>query len=181
MRSETRVYNTPYVVNSINLIGYPLFFEISDETTLADAPINVRLPPRQAPADSDHHRTLFPCTMMLWLIISTSGIIAATYGILSMKPDNIPEPQRTVNVVNVIFPSDIPMSLCPMKSIMPRFSRAPTRIKRPAKKNMVTHSISAKYFSGFLPLITRNKAAPLMATIVGLIWMILWSKNPAMT
>ena len=44
----------PRLKNCMNVISCPNFLLISDSTTLADAPMSVPLPPRQAPKDSAH-------------------------------------------------------------------------------------------------------------------------------
>src|SRR5216683_2565009 len=67
---------------------------------LAEAPMSVPLPPRQAPSDSAHHSG-----MMCWgpprcgAICLISGIIAATNGMLSTIAESTAEPQRMATAV----------------------------------------------------------------------------------
>ena len=63
-----------------------------DTTTLADAPMIVRFPPRQAPKASDHHSEsgAIPESTSCW----TTGIAVAVYGMLSMMADAPAENHR---------------------------------------------------------------------------------------
>src|SRR4030095_466112 len=69
-------------------------------TRFADAPINVPLPPRQAPSDSAHHSGSSaaspPSEGPIALI---SGSIVATNGMLSMNADRTADAQRITSVV----------------------------------------------------------------------------------
>jgi len=81
-------------INSKKLIFWLNFFAIPTETMLAEAPIIVRLPPRQAPSESAHQRILLGIGFDS-KINRTIGIIVIVKGILSRKPDTMPETHST--------------------------------------------------------------------------------------
>ncbi len=63
-------------------MGYPFFAAMPATITLADAPIKVPLPPKQAPRASDH-QTGSILAPEIALISWSRGIMVATTGILS--------------------------------------------------------------------------------------------------
>jgi len=86
------------LINSRKLTLCPNFFEIPTVTILADAPSIVRFPPKQAPRTNAHQRILFgmgfDCCMKL-----TIGIMAMVKGILSKKPEAIPDTHNTISTM----------------------------------------------------------------------------------
>ena len=85
----------PNFMNSKNEMLTPAFFAIPMDTILAEAPIMVILPPKQAPNANAHQSCSFKTKIELKgsasFMISIIGIIVIVNGILSKKPDAIPE------------------------------------------------------------------------------------------
>ena len=77
---DCKVTKAPYFVNRMKLIFLPDFEAIPAATTLAEAPTNVPLPPRQAPKDKDHHKAYL-------MFSQTSGVAFICEEILFIKPE----------------------------------------------------------------------------------------------
>ena len=101
-------------------------------TTLAEAPIRVKLPPKSAPRASAHHkgRTSASESPSAWARSCITGIMVAVKGMLSTIP--------------------LAMALPHITSIAVRVGEPPTPIrisastKSPTKKSSVGHSTSRK-------------------------------------
>ena len=93
-------------------------------TTLAEAPINVPLPPKQAPSDKAHHTGIMtsrpPTDSSIDLII---GIMVATNGMLSITLERIAELHKIKYVIAVRLP---PVS---SKNQLPRARSTPVSSK----------------------------------------------------
>ena len=76
----------------------PDFFAIPIVTILAEAPIMVILPPRHAPS-ANAHQSKFWNSGFDPFIISIIGIMVIVKGILSKKPENIPETHCTTSTL----------------------------------------------------------------------------------
>ena len=116
------------LVKPANVTGRPAFSAMLATTMLADAPISVPLPPRQAPRERDHHsglRSVTPPSLPgSWI----SGIIVATKGILSTKADARADSQRISRPVEKTAPPVNSSDCLAIASIMPTCSSAPTII-----------------------------------------------------
>src|SRR2546421_12499446 len=99
----------PLRVNSQNEMEYPDRSAMPIITMLALEPTAVRLPPKSPPSASDHHNTLWCswCGMdePRWVTI---GVIVATYGTLSIRPDASIDTHRISMVVNKALPPVAP-------------------------------------------------------------------------
>jgi hypothetical protein len=82
----------PYFVNCQKLIGLPDFSAMPSTMTLAEAPTAVTLPPRSAPRASAHHNTCDCRVPSAATSSATTGLIVATYGMLSTMADRIADP-----------------------------------------------------------------------------------------
>ena len=77
------------------LIGWPLRLAMPATITLAEAPISVPLPPKQAPSDRAHQTGIIASRPPIAGSIDFSiGIIVATKGILSIAAETIADTQR---------------------------------------------------------------------------------------
>ena len=77
------------------LIGCPLRLAIPATITLADAPISVPLPPKQAPSDRAHHTGIIASRPPIAGSMDFNiGIIVATKGILSIAAETMADTQR---------------------------------------------------------------------------------------
>ena len=90
MNNEINDIIDPNFMNSIKEILTPAFFAIPIDTIFADAPIIVIFPPKQAPR-ANAHQSKFCNRGLDSLIISMIGIIVIVNGILSRKPEAMPE------------------------------------------------------------------------------------------
>src|SRR5262245_41895515 len=101
----------------ISIIGKPYFRKVMKRkemparsampatVRLAEAPMSVPLPPRQAPSDSDHQSGSRPSgPPNVGAMFLTIGIMVATKGMLSMIADRIAEAQRTAMAVTARSP-----------------------------------------------------------------------------
>ncbi len=132
--------------------------------TLAEAPMRVPLPPRQAPRARDHHTgsILVPA---IALISWSMGIMVATKGILSMKAEAMADNHKIRYAVISSCPPVRFTAHSAKALITPVDFNPPTKVKRPTKKNMVGHSTCSKISSGSSLLISINSMAPIMATV----------------
>src|SRR5688572_13205290 len=95
----TAVTTRPYLVNCQNVIGVPARSAMPRTTTLAEAPMAVALPPRSAPRARAHQSTWDWLVLPLLLTMSaTTGLVVATYGMLSMIADSTVEPHSSTIV-----------------------------------------------------------------------------------
>ena len=80
----------------MNVIGYPLRFDMPVRTTFADAPMIVPLPPKHAPIDTAHQsgQTSIPYADMVWI----SGISVATNGMLSSTAEQSADTHRITSM-----------------------------------------------------------------------------------
>src|SRR5690606_24984595 len=104
------------------LIGCPERPAMPTTTTLAEAPIAVALPPRHEPSASDHHtgcrtgacsvesgRLLgspAPSWRTTFAMSSTSGLIVATYGMLSTTAESPADAHSSVKAVVFMLSGD---------------------------------------------------------------------------
>src|SRR5918997_4518661 len=106
-------------------------------TRLAEAPISVKLPPRQAPKESDHHRgsTVAASYPRFSASCSITGTIVAVNGMLSTTPEAKPLPHITIMAVPAreSEPEASDSATSPMK---PVDSKAPTITKSPTKNRI---------------------------------------------
>ena len=138
MATVRSMIGKPCLKKPMNVISCPYFLLMSESTTLAEAPMSVPLPPRQAPSDSAHHRAVpsRPSASSAKMI----GIIVATNGMLSRKLEMTAEPISTASMVTNRLPPVMSMRPCASMAITPVSDMAPTMMNRPAKKHSVVHS-----------------------------------------
>src|SRR5882724_3550746 len=80
--------------------GMPARSAMPATVRLAEAPISVPLPPRQAPSDSDHHSGSSPSgPPKVGAMLLITGIMVATKGMLSMMADSRAEAHRMTRAV----------------------------------------------------------------------------------
>src|SRR5438094_812176 len=112
---------------------------------LAEAPISVPLPPRQAPNDRAHHSGA-NCSgpPRCGANSRISGIIAATNGMLSTMAERTADPQRIAMAVAVGSCPVAAISCCAAMLSSPAASMPCTMTNSPRKKKIVIQSTSAK-------------------------------------
>lgn len=94
-----------HIINFKKFIGRPSLAAIPATITLAEAPINVPLPPKQAPKDSAHHTGIIASLPPKLISMAFKvGIIVATKGILSTMAENRAETPKMVKVLLCISP-----------------------------------------------------------------------------
>ena len=135
---------------------------------MALAPISVPLPPRQAPKDNAHQsgsRLVIPIAPISLII----GISVATKGMLSINAEAIALSHKISIVEAVTFPDVIFIASAAIALITPVSTKPPTKINKPTKKKIASHSkrlkILAILFSRLLIVININKDAPAKATV----------------
>ena len=85
-------------IKSINDISTPYFLAIPTDIILADEPIIVIFPPKQAPRARAHQRILLGMGLLSsisWIM----GIMVMVKGMLSRNPEAIPETHKTINTI----------------------------------------------------------------------------------
>ena len=118
----------------------PWIAAILATTTLALAPISVPFPPRHAPNDNAHHngsRFVIPIAPISLII----GMRVATNGILSINAEAIALSHKMSIVVLVKSPAVISNTFSANNLITPVSTNPPTKMNKPAKKNIANHSI----------------------------------------
>ena len=118
----------------------PWIAAILATTTLALAPISVPFPPRHAPNDNAHHngsRFVIPIAPISLII----GMRVATNGILSINAEAIALSHKISIVVLVISPAVISNTFSANNLITPVSTNPPTKMNKPAKKKIASHSI----------------------------------------
>src|SRR5258708_40230341 len=84
----------PKAVNSLNEMRLPSFSARPVTVTLAEAPISVPLPPRQAPSDRAHHSICPSGPAPSWPSrLATSGVVTAVLGKLRLTGERKPDTQ----------------------------------------------------------------------------------------
>ena len=157
MATVNNMIGKPRLKNCMKVISCPNFLLISDSTTLADAPMSVPLPPRQAPKDSAHHRAVpsRPSASSVRMM----GIMVATNGMLSRKLEMTAEPNSTASMVIMRLPPVTSIRPCASMPMTPVSDMAPTMMNRPAKKHSVVHSTPCSASSMLSPEMSRIRPA----------------------
>src|ERR671918_515175 len=101
MASATSVSGNPQSKKRQKLNDIPSLPTSPATTRLAEAPMRVKFPPRQAPRESDHHRgsTVAASYPRFSASCSMTGTIVAVNGILSTMPEAKPLPHITIRAV----------------------------------------------------------------------------------
>ena len=118
----------------------PWIAAILATTTLALAPISVPFPPRHAPNDNAHHngsRFVIPIAPISLII----GMRVATNGILSINAEAIALSHKISIVVLVKSLAVISNTFSANYLITPVSTNPPTKMNKPAKKKIASHSI----------------------------------------
>lgn len=154
-------------IKPLKVITTPFFSESPATMTLAEAPISVPLPPRQAPKDKAHQKGLKFSIPPICPIFCISGIIVATKGMLSIKAEAIADNHKINIVVETTAPLVASIDFLATHSITPTWSNAPTIINKPAKKKRVGHSTASRISSGSSFVINIKNVAPPKAIVAG--------------
>src|SRR5659263_569954 len=85
---------------------WPAFSARPTVTTLAEAPIMVPFPPKQAPRDRDHQSTPDSAPGMVWFRKAMIGSMVAVKGMLSMKAEAMALTHRTRTMAAVRLPPE---------------------------------------------------------------------------
>ena len=118
----------------------PWIAAILATTTLALAPISVPFPPRHAPNDNALHngsKSVIPIAPISLII----GMRVATNGILSINAEAIALSHKISIVVLVKSPAVISNTFSANNLITPVSTNQPTKMNKPAKKKIASHSI----------------------------------------
>ena len=118
----------------------PWIAAILATTTLALAPISVPFPPRHAPNDNAHHngsKFVIPIAPISLII----GMRVATNGILSINAEAIALSHKMSIVVLVKSSAVISNTFSANNLITPVSTNPPTKMNKPAKKKIASHSI----------------------------------------
>lgn len=118
----------------------PWIAAILATTTLALAPISVPFPPRHAPNDNAHHngsKFVIPIAPISLII----GMRVATNGMLSINAEAIALNHKISIVVLVKSPAVISNTFSANNLITPVSTNPPTKMNKPAKKKIASHSI----------------------------------------
>ncbi len=169
----------PIRKNDPKLMGLPYLEAMPATMTLADAPIRVPLPPRQAPRARAHQVGSIGIPEICPMVCS-KGIIVATNGMLSTKAEAIADSHKTSKPVCAGLAPVSPRAWTAINSITPVSTNPPTRTNRPAKKKTVGHSMFKKISSGLSLVISIKTAAPKRATVADSRCRGWCSINPAM-
>src|SRR5918997_2816927 len=139
--SATSVSGNPESKKRQNLNDIPSLPTSPATTRLAEAPMRVKFPPRQAPRESDHHNgsTVAASYPRAWASSSITGTIVAVKGMLSTIPEAKPLPHITTRAVTARdFDAEARNSAT--SEIKPVASSVPTITKSPTKNSIVGHS-----------------------------------------
>src|ERR1700739_1529297 len=172
----------PLRVNSPKEMGGPDRMAMPSVTMLALDQTAVRLPPRSPPSASDHHNTWWWCGPVIvaarWLTI---GVIVATYGTLSMKPETSVRITRIIMVGSKTLPPVKPAASPPNILMTPVLNKPPTMMKRPTMNSKVSHSTLDMYSDCSNREVKMRAPAPSSATRDGAMWIVGARMNPTNT
>lgn len=94
MATVSSIIGIDQAINPIKLMGFPFRVAIPATITLADAPISVPFPPKQAPRESAHQTGIIASRPPIASSMDFSiGIMVATNGILSMAAETMADTQ----------------------------------------------------------------------------------------
>ena len=113
-----------------------------------------------------------------WLTI---GVIVATYGTLSMKPDTSVETARISMVASKTLPPVKLAASSPRILMTPVLSNAPTMMNRPTMNSRVSHSTLDMYSDCSNREIRIRTPAPSSATRDGAMWIAGGEDEPGRT
>ena len=95
---------------------------------------------------------------------SRIGIIVATNGMLSRKLEMMAEAMSSTSMAIKVEPPVTSINACASMPMTPTSDRAPTTMKRPAKKTSVVHSTCARASSMRSPEMSMRMPAAVRAT-----------------
>ena len=111
---------TDHFIKPKKEMGCPCLDAIPATITLAEAPISVAFPPKQAPRERAHHTGIMASRPPREASMDLSiGIMVATKGMLSIAPETMAETQIMSKLALLIEPSVNSINLCPSMARIP--------------------------------------------------------------